>query len=66
MVNTELLEQKRAEHSYSQGQVAKFMGYESHTAYQRKIAGTRDFTVEDIVKICKLYQLELSDVIMMQ
>lgn len=65
MVNIELLEQKRAEHSYSQGQVAKFMGYESHTAYQRKITGARDFTIADITNLCKLFQVELSDLIIM-
>ncbi len=65
MVNIELIEQKRLEHGYSQEQVAKFIGYESHNAYGRKINGKREFSVEDIVKLCKLYQLELTDVIMM-
>lgn len=65
MVNIKLIEEKRAEYSYSQEQMGKFLGYESHTAYNRKIKGTRDFSIEDVVKICKLFELELSDVIMM-
>ena len=66
MVNIKLIEEKRTEHSYSQEQIANLLGYESHTAYSRKISGKRQFTIEDVVKICKLFSLELSDVIMMQ
>ena len=65
MVNIKLIEEKRAEYAYSQEQIAKLLGYESHTAYNRKIKGKREFSIEDVVKICKLFQLELNDVIMM-
>ena len=66
MINVELIEAKRAEHQYSQKQMGNFLGYESHTAYQRKIKGTRDFSIEDIVKLCNLFQLELSDLIIIE
>ena len=65
MVNIQLIEQKRLEHGYNQEQLARLMGYESHTAYYCKVKGKRQFSIEDIVKICKLFQLELNDVIMM-
>lgn len=65
MVNIELIEEKRLEHGYNQEQIARKLGYESHTAYYCKIKGKRQFSIEDIVKICKLFQLELTDVIMM-
>lgn len=64
-INIALLEEKRAELGYSQIQVANFMGYESHTAYHTKIKGKRDFSIIDIIKLCQLYQLELTDIIIM-
>ncbi len=65
MVNVKLIEQLRTEHNYSQEQMAKLIGYESDAAYNRKIKGKRDFSIEDIVKLCKLFQLELSDLIIL-
>lgn len=65
MVNIKLIEEKRLEHGYSQEGIAQLLGYKSHTAYYCKIKGKRDFSVDDIVNICKLFQLELNDVIMM-
>lgn len=65
MLNIELVEQKRSEHHYSQRQMAKLLGYDSHAAYQRKVKGERQFTIEDIVKICNLFQLEPNDLIIM-
>lgn len=64
-VNIQLIEELRLEHAYSQEQIAILLGYKSHTAYCYKINGKRDFSIEDIVKLCKLFSLELSDVIIM-
>lgn len=66
MVNIKLIEEKRAEHGYSQDYLAEQLGYTSHVAYSRKVSGQRQFSIEDVVKICKLFNLELNDVIMMQ
>jgi transcriptional regulator with XRE-family HTH domain len=63
MINVELIEQLRKEHGYSQRQMAKLMGYDSHAAYNRKINGERAFLIEDIIILCKLYQLEPNDLI---
>ena len=65
MVNTQLIENLRMEHHYSQEQIAKMLGYDSHAAYSRKIKGQRQFTVEDVVALCKIFQLELNELIVM-
>ncbi len=65
MVDIKKIETKRAEYHYSQRQMAKLMGYETHATYQRKIKGERQFTVEDIVKLCEIFQLELNDLIIL-
>lgn len=66
MVNIELIEQTRLQHGYSKEQMSSFMGYESKATYTKKSIGMRQFTIEDIVKICKLFNLELADVIIMK
>lgn len=66
MVNIKLIEEKRAEYAYSQEQIAKLLGYESHTAYNRKIKGKREFSIEDIAKLCSLFSLTPNDLIMMK
>lgn len=63
MVNIELLETLRKQHGYTQEKVAIMIGYESGAAYNRKIRGMRDFTIEDIAKLCKLFQVEVNELI---
>lgn len=65
MTNIKRIEELRIEHGYTQKQLASKLGYDSTSTYNRKIKGTREFTIEDIVKICKLFQVELIDVIIM-
>ncbi len=65
MVNTQLIEQLRLQHGYTQEQIAIALGYESQAAYSRKVKGRRQFTVEDVVKLCKIFQLELNELIVM-
>ena len=65
MANTKLIEQLRIQHGYTQEQMARLIGYDSQAAYSRKIKGIRQFTIEDIVKICNLFQLEPNDLIIM-
>lgn len=65
MVNIELIEKTRLQHGYSKEQMSGFLGYEAKATYTRKSNGMRQFTIEDIVAICKLFQLELNDLIIM-
>ena len=39
------------------------MGYSNRTTYNSKIKSARPFTVEDIVKLCTIFQLEPNDLI---
>lgn len=65
MINIQLIEESRLRQGMSQEQVAIALGYNSDAAYNRKIKGTRQFTVEDVVKLCKIFQLELNELIIM-
>ena len=63
MVNYKLIEELRINHGYTQGQLATMMGYSNRTTYNSKIKSARPFTVEDIVKLCTIFQLEPNDLI---
>ena len=63
MVNIQLIEQLRKEHGYNQEDFSKMLGYKTRTAYNKKIKGVNDFSINDIVTICKIFSLELSDLI---
>ena len=65
MANTKFIEELRIQHGYTQKQLASKLGYDSTATYNRKIKGTRDFTIADITNLCKLFQVELSDLIIM-
>lgn len=65
MINKNLIEEKRIEHGYNQEKMAEFLGLTHRGAYCNKIKGARPFTVEEIIKICKLFQLEPNDLIIM-
>lgn len=65
MVNVTLIEQLRKEHGYNQEQFSKLLGYETRTAYNTKIKGKREFSINDIVVICKIFSLEPSDLIIL-
>ena len=63
MVNINLVESLRKQHGYNQETFAKMLGYESRTAYNTKIKGKREFSITDIVAICKIFSLEPNDLI---
>ena len=63
MINIQLIEELRIQHGYSQEQMAAVIGYDSHAAYNRKIKGKREFSIEDVVNICKEFNLEPNDLI---
>jgi DNA-binding XRE family transcriptional regulator len=65
MVDINKIEELRIEHGYSQEQLAKMIGYGSRSTYNCKIKGSRQFTIEDIVNICKVFELEPNDLIIM-
>lgn len=65
MVNIARIESLRKQHGYSQEQMGQFLGYESHNAYGRKVRGKRDFSIEDIIAICNLFQLTPNDLIIL-
>lgn len=65
MVDINKIEELRMEHGYSQEQLAKMIGYSSRSTYNCKIKGSRQFTIEDVVNICKVFELEPNDLIIM-
>ena len=65
MANINFIEQLRMQHGYTQEQMAIKLGYGSKSTYNCKIKGIRQFTIEDIVAICKIFQLEPNDLILM-
>ena len=65
MVNIQLIEELRIEHGYTQEQIAIKLGYGSRSTYNCKIKGLRPFTVEDVVNVCKIFNLQPNDLIVM-
>ena len=65
MVNIELIEKSRKQHGYSKEQMSSLMGYEAKATYTRKSNGMRQFTIEDIAKLCSLFSLTPNDLIIM-
>lgn len=65
MINIDLVESLRTQHGYSQEQMAKLLGYESRTAYNTKVKGKREFSINDLVAICKIFQLKPNDLIIL-
>lgn len=63
MINIQLIEELRMQYGYTQEQLAIKLGYNSKATYNLKIKGSRQFSVEDIVNICKVFQLEPNDLI---
>ena len=62
MIDVQLIEQLRREHGYSQEKLSEIMGY-THSVYGKKVRDTKKFTIEDIVKLCEIFQLEPNDLI---
>lgn len=60
-MNLNKLKGLRAERSYTQNDVANFMGI-SLTSYQRKESGTSQFTASEIIKIAEIFQVDISEI----
>ncbi len=65
MVDINKIEELRIEHGYTQEQVAIMMGYQVKSAYNGKVKNTRKFSIEDIVSLCKIYNVELNELIIL-
>ena len=65
MVDINKIEELRLQNGYTQEQFAIMIGYSAKSSYNSKVKGARQFTVEDIVKICSLFQLKPNDLIIM-
>ena len=65
MVNIELIEKSRKQHGYSKEQMSSLMGYEAKATYTKKSIGMRQFSIEDIAKLCSLFSLTPNDLIIM-
>ena len=63
MVDIDKIELLRKQHGYSQDTLALKMGYASKAGYNGKVRGIRQFTIEDVVKLCNIFQLEPNDLI---
>lgn len=59
MINTNKLKGKMAENGFTQEKLANALGISHHTM-NRKILGTSEFTVGEVVKICEI--LKINDV----
>lgn len=66
MFNIKLMEDLRQEHHYTQEQMAKMLGYESRTAYNYKLKGKREFTVEDVIAICNIFDVTPNQLIIIE
>lgn len=65
MVDVNKIEQLRTQHGYNQETLAKMMGYSNKSTYNCKVKGSRPFTIEDVVKLCEIFQLEPNDLIIL-
>ena len=63
MVDINKIETLRKQHGYTQEGLATLMGYGSKSTYNCKVKGVRQFTVEDVAKLCNIFQLEPNDLI---
>lgn len=62
-INIELMEQLRKEKGLSMYKIAEMIGYKSEAAYQHKIKGRRKFTIEDLLKISLILNVDLNNLI---
>jgi transcriptional regulator with XRE-family HTH domain len=65
MLNVQLVESLRLSQGYSQEALSEKMGY-THSVYGKKVRCVRKFTIEDIAKLCKIFNVEPNDLIDIQ
>ena len=64
-INIELIETLRKQCGYTQEEISNLMGYGFGSTYNRQINSKREFTVNDIVNLCKLFSIELNELIIL-
>lgn len=62
-VNIELIEQLRKSRGYNMEQMAVKLNYSSRATYCNKINRHRSFTLNDLLKVSMIFDIELSELI---
>lgn len=62
-VNVKLIEENRIKNGYSLQEFSEALGYKGRCTYGGKRLGHKKFTLEDIMTISKLLNLQLDDLI---
>lgn len=65
MVNIQLIETLRKNRGYSQEYLSEIMGY-THSVYGKKVRDTKKFTIEDVAKLCKIFNVEPNQLIIIE
>ena len=60
-INIKLIEQLRKEKGYRREYIAKCLGYKTVGAYTHKVNDIRPFTVQDLIKLSTLYDIDLKE-----
>lgn len=62
-VNIELIEQLRKQRGYSMEQMAAKLNYNSRATYCNKVNEHRSFTLNDLLIVSMIFDIELSELI---
>lgn len=62
-INIELIEQLRKQRGYSMEQMAAKLNYNSRATYCNKVNGHRNFTLNDLLIVSMIFDIELSELI---
>lgn len=63
MVDINKIEQLRVQHGYNQEEIAIMMGYKNNSSYNSKAKNKRQFTVDDVIKLCNIFNVTPNDLI---
>ncbi len=66
MLNTTFIEQLRQNQGYTQEQIAIMLGYNTQAAYSKKIKDAKRFTIDDIIALCRIYNVEPNQLIIIE
>ncbi len=66
MVNTQLIEELRQRQGMTQEQIAIRLGYNTQGSYSKKIKDAKRFTIEDVAKLCKIFDVEPNELIIIE
>ena len=66
MINTQLIEELRTKNGYTMLELAIKMGYQSKTAYQHKLKANARWNTDDIIAICKIFNVTPNQLIIIE